>query len=121
MPRMPAVAWGFGHVGMATLGHARSLLSCAGSHWVVPGCTGSTPICASLHQSTLDLWQVTVGCAGSTPSHASPCWIHVRSQQVALGLHLVVHWNMRKYASSTRVNLCVMDTNGLSPEIGQGS
>ena len=33
----------------------------------------------------------------------------------------VIGQNMCKYSSSARVNLCVVATNGLSPETGQGS
>ena len=33
----------------------------------------------------------------------------------------VIGQNVHKYSSSARVNLCVMATNGLSPEIGRGS
>src|SRR5882724_13393356 len=39
VPRMPTVAWGFGHVHMTTLGHARLLLSCTRSHRFMPGRT----------------------------------------------------------------------------------
>ena len=33
----------------------------------------------------------------------------------------VIGWNVHKYSSSARVNLCVAATNGLSPETGWGS
>jgi len=54
---------------------------------------------------------VAAGCSRNGVKRGRRGWLAVE----------VIGQNMRKYSSSSRVNLCVAATRGLSPEIGRGS
>jgi len=74
VPRMPAVARGFGRVCMATLGHARLLLSCTRSRWFAPGRARLHRVCTYSRQS------VPVR-TRSAPGHSRSRWVYTKSRQ----------------------------------------
>src|SRR5882724_11709199 len=81
--------------------------SAGGAGWA-SGIGGSGPDCTVSHIGTYISCGWDVARKGGLGTGGVSCIVRGANQ------------NMQRYSSSTGVNLCVIDANGLSPVIGQG-